>query len=155
MTGWLNRMSFMKYKEYENTFSDLDKKQINAYFKAFLFNRESGQISDGWLYQIRNSFTGKFLLPNSSFDKDFSVIQKINPGVLLDDEKSQWGMGKPYFGKPSPKTAAESFNDFIDDFIKEENFPKESQNVEGAKMKLIAQLFNTISKKQQIESFQK
>jgi len=155
ITGWLNRMSVMEHKQYENTFSDLDKKQINAYFKAFLFNRESGQISDGWLYQIRNSFTGKFLLPNSSFDKDFSVIQKINPGVLLDDEKSQWGMGKTLFGKPSPKNADDSFNDFIDDFIKEENFPKESQNVEGAKMKLIAQLFNTISNKQQIESFLK
>lgn len=153
MTGWLNRMSLMKYKEYENTFSDLDKKQINAYFKAFLFNMESGQISEGWLYQIRNSFAGKFLLPNSSFDKDFSVIQKINPGVLLEDEKSQWGMTTSW-GKPKPKDVEDSFHEFVGELIKPENQKiDDNQNVEGAKMKLMAQLFKTISKKQQIETF--
>jgi hypothetical protein len=150
MTGWINRMSLMKYTAYENVFSDLDKKQINDYFKAFLFNMDSGSVTDGWLYQIRNSFTGQFLLPNSSFDKDINVISKINPGVLLKDEKSQWGMGKSMFGKPSPKDVAESFNDFVDEFIKTQ-YDEETQNVEGAKMKLMAQLFNTISKKQQIE----
>ncbi len=154
LSGWLNRMKLMKYLEFENTFSDLDKKQINAYFKLFLFNKDSTLINDGWLYQIRNSFTGKFLLPNSSFDKDYTAIKKINPGVLLDDEKSQWGMGKPAFGKPSPKDVAQSFNDFIDEFIKEENIKiKDSQNIEGAKMKLMAQLFKTISQKQQVELF--
>ena len=152
ISGWLNRMKAMKYLEFENTFSDLDKKQINAYFKAFLFNKDSGLINDGWLYQIRNSFTGKFLLPNSSFDKDYTIIEKINPGVLLEDEKSQWGMSKPSFGKPSPKDVAQSFNDFIDEFIKEENIKiEDSQNIEGAKMKLMAQLFKTISRKQKVE----
>jgi hypothetical protein len=111
---------------------------------------DSGAVTDGWLYQIRNSFTGQFLLPNSSFDKDINVISKINPGVLLKDEKSQWGMGKSMFGKPSPKDVAESFNDFVDEFIKTQ-YNEETQNVEGAKMKLMAQLFSTISKKQGIE----
>ena len=114
---------------------------------------ESGQISEGWLYQIRNSFAGKFLLPNSSFDKDFSVIQKINPGVLLEDEKSQWGMTTSW-GKPKPKDVEDSFHEFVGELIKPENQKiDDNQNVEGAKMKLMAQLFKTISKKQQIETF--
>jgi hypothetical protein len=154
LSGWLNRMKAMRYMEFENTFSDLDKKQINAYFKAFLFNKDSDLINDGWLYQIRNSFTGKFLLPNSSFDKDYIAIKKINPGILLNDEISQWGMGKSLIGKPSPKDVGQTFNDFIDEFIKEENIKiEDSQNIEGAKMKLMAQLFKTISRKQQVELF--
>ena len=148
-------MKNYKYTEYENQVSALDRKEINDFFKSFLFNMESGQIIDGWLYQIRNSFTGKFLLPNNSFDKDFSEIQKINPGVLLADPVSQWGMGKSTFGKPSPKSVRDTFADFVKDFIDSKNFTKESQNVEGAKMRLIAQLFNTVSNKQQVETFQK
>ena len=63
-------------------------------------------------------------------------------------------MGKSLIGKPSPKDVAQSFNDFIDEFIKEENIKiKDSQNIEGAKMKLMAQLFKTISQKQQVELF--
>lgn len=152
--GWIVRMNKMGYKAYENLLTNLEKKQINDYFKAFLFNMDTGQINDGWLYQIRNSFTGKFLLPNSSFEKDFKAIQNIKAFIL--DDLNNWGMGKKsMLGDAKPKKVDDTFSDFIDDFIKDVNFPKESQNVEGAKMKLIAQLFNTISNKQQIEFFQK
>ena len=61
-------------------------------------------------------------------------------------------MGKPAFGKPSPKDVGATFHDFVDEFLKVAKIKiEDSQNIEGAKMKLMAQLFKTISRKQKVE----
>ena len=147
ITGWIERMKQQNFSNYANRFDAAQLKDLNDYFRKFLFQLEKDQkLTEGWLYQVRKSFTGKFLLPENSFGADLPTITSMNPGVLLPDEKSQWGMSKGgMMSKPAPKKVAESFDDFIKEFIKQDNFPKESQMAYSPSMELMAQLYNTIS----------
>ena len=146
MTGWLVRMEEMKFLNYKDKITQKDRNEINDYCKKFLFSFDkNGKLVEGWLYQLRKSINGKFLLPATSFGQDISSIQKINPANILDDQKSQWGMGKNLFGRPSPKEAADSFNDFVKEFINPDHAPKNTQYADSPKMELIAQLYNTIT----------
>ena len=140
MSGWIDRMVKMKYKEYENVIDDQSKKDITDYFKSFLFYKDSGNVNDGWLYQIKNSFNGHFILPNTAFARDWPSIVKINAGELLEDDISRWGRRKD---------AGECANKFIDEFISIQITPEQIPT--GVpKEKLLAQLFNTITKLQNI-----
>jgi|UniRef100_UPI004049ADD3 hypothetical protein len=153
MTGWISRMEKQNYSQYSNKLEASQLKDISDYFKKFLFELDvNGNLKEGWLYQIRKSFNGKFLFPETSFGGDLPAIESINPGVILPDEKSQWGMGKGGFlgGKPTPKDVSETFDEFISAFIKVENFPKEDQLAYSALTELMAQLYNTISQKQAV-----
>jgi hypothetical protein len=153
MTGWITRMEKQGFKNYSNKLEASQLKDISDYFKKFLFQLDqNGNLIEGWLYQVRKSFNGKFLLPESSFGKDIPAIKGINPGVILPDEKSQWGMGKGGFmsGKPTPKDVDVTFSEFITEFIKSENFPKEEQMAYSATTELMAQLYNTITVKQSV-----
>jgi hypothetical protein len=139
ISGWMARMRHMKFLDYENQIDELSKRDLTDYFKTFLFSlNKEGYVQDGWLYQLRNSFNGKFLLPASSFARDFKAIEKINPGMLLDDESSQWG---------KRNDASGCSNLFVEEFIKQaSSLNKDEQYPTGvAKEKLIAQLFNTIT----------
>ena len=152
ISGWITRMEKQNFNQYSKKFEGSQLKDINDYFKNFLFQLDqNGNLIEGWLYQIRKSFNGKFLLPETSFGKDIPSIQSINPGVILPDAKSQWGMGKGGFmgGKPTPKDIADTFDEFITEFIKIENFPKENQAY-SATTELMAQLYNTITVKQAV-----
>jgi len=140
MSGWIDRMVGMGYKEYENVIDEQSKKDITDYFKSFLFYKESGNVIDGWLYQIKNSFNGLFILPNTAFAREWSSIEKINAGELLEDEISRWGRKKDA-GDCARKFIAE----FITSTIKPEQIP-----TGVPKEKLLAQLFNTITKLQNI-----
>jgi hypothetical protein len=146
ISGWMARMKYMKYLDYENVIDEQSKKDLTDYFKAFLFSKDkiSGNIIDGWLYQIKNSFNGKFLLPAGAFAKDWSAINKINPGELLEDDVSQWGR------KKDPSTCA---NIFVDEFIRQASDLKlEKQAPTGQpKERLVAQLYNTITKLQSVK----
>jgi len=141
MSGWIDRMVKMKYKEYENVIDEQSKKDITDYFKSFLFYKDSsGNVNDGWLYQIKNSFNGHFILPNTAFAREWSSIVKINAGELLEDDISRWGR---------KKDAGECANRFVDEFIAMQI--KSEQVPTGVpKEKLLAQLFNTITKLQNI-----
>lgn len=135
ITGWLHRMSSMKYTDYENNVDELCKKDLTNYFKTFLFNKKDGKIEDGWLYQIKNSFNGKFLFPASAFAKEWGEIENINAGEILEDDKFQWGR---------KKDAAGCSNKFVDEFIKQKDNINKS-NHGSSKQKLVAQLYNTIT----------
>jgi hypothetical protein len=140
MSGWINRMIKMKYSEYENVIDDQSKKDITDYFKSFLFYKEGGNVIDGWLYQIKNSFNGHFILPPTAFAKDWSSIVKINAGELLEDDRSRWGR---------KKDAGDCANTFIDQFIGSQVNPEQTPT--GVpKEKLLAQLYNTISTLQNV-----
>jgi len=140
MSGWINRMIKMKYSEYENVIDDQSKKDITDYFKSFLFSKDGSNVIDGWLYQIKNSFNGHFILPPTAFAKDWASIVKINAGELLEDDISRWGR---------KKDAGDCANTFIDQFISSQVYPEQIPT--GVpKEKLLAQLYNTISTLQKV-----
>ncbi len=150
MSGWIDRMKKMKYDYYEKAIDEQNKKDLTDYFKSFLFSKEDGKIIDGWLYQIKNSFNGHFLLPSSSFAKDWPSIKKINAGDLLDDEKSKWSSEKSLLGITKKLDPAGCSNKFVDELIKSE--VRDNQYPTGEpKEKLIAQLYNTITKLQALK----
>jgi hypothetical protein len=146
MSGWIDRMKRMKYVEYENAIDDQCKNDLTDYFKSFLFNKKDGKIIPGWLYQIKNSFNGHFLLTPTSFSTD---LAKINAGDLLEDEKSKWALEKSLLGITKKLDAGGCSNKFIDNFIKSEVRPEQYPTGE-AKERLIAQLFNTITSLQKV-----
>ena len=149
ITGWISRMKAQSFTMYDNLISNDEKKDINDYMKKFLFEKdENGNISQGWLYQIKQSFVGNFLLPESSFPMDLNGIMAVNPGCLLPDDESKWGMSKGNgFISPKPKKVEDTFDDFINEFKEEKNF----ENLDGTgKEKLLAHMYNTIAVKQAI-----
>jgi hypothetical protein len=79
-------------------------------------------------------------LPNTAFARDWPSIVKINAGELLEDDISRWG---------KRKDAGECANKFVDEFIAIQTSTEQSPT--GVpKEKLLAQLFNTITKLQNI-----
>jgi len=145
ISGWMARMKYMKYIDYENEIDEMSKRDLTDYFKSFLFSKnKDGYIVDGWLYQIKNSFNGKFLLPASSFAKEWKSILSINPGELLEDEVSKWG---------KKKDSAFCANKFVDEFINQASkIDIEKQNPTANKReRLVAQLYNTITELQAIK----
>jgi hypothetical protein len=143
ISGWMARMSKMNHKDYEGQIDELSKRDLTDYFKSFLFSKDKdGYILDGWLYQIKNSFNGKFLLPSSSFARDWKAINNIAPGELIEDQVSKWG-----------KSQDSSANKFVDEFIKQaSNLKKDEQFPTGMpKEKLVAQLYNTITELQKVK----
>ena len=80
-------------------------------------------------------------MPNTAFAKDWGSILKINAGELLEDDISRWGR---------KKDAGDCANKFIDEFIAIQVTPEQIPT--GVpKEKLLAQLFNTITKLQNIK----
>jgi len=150
ITGWVTRMQKQGFNMYDNKISNDEKKDINDYMKKFLFETDGrGGINKGWLYQIKDSFAGHFLLPESSFPLDLNGIMAVNPGCLLPDDESKWGMSKGgMMGGPKPKNVADTFDDFIDEFKKEEHHADLSGKT--GKEDLIAHMYNTITVKQGI-----
>ena len=152
ITGWMRRMSEQKFTMYENQIETADKKEINDYMKKFLFEVDNnGNLIKGWLYQVRDSFNGKFLLPQTSFPTDLQGIKAINPGCLLPDDVSKWGMKKSGsfgFGGPKPKDVADTFDDFIDEFKEEHNFA--SDEFTSGKDRLMARIYKTITRLQKV-----
>ena len=96
---------------------------------------------NGWLYQIRDSFNGKFLLPDLAYAKQWSAIEKINAGTLLPDAENQWG---------KDKNADKCAQQFAKEFGNQKDSVKEGQGKE-TKERIIAQLFNTISSLQKLK----
>jgi hypothetical protein len=143
ISGWLARMAKMNHKEYEGQIDELSKRDLTDYFKTFLFSKnKDGYILDGWLYQIKNTFNGKFLLPSSSFARDWKAINNIAPGELIEDQSSKWG-----------KTQDSCANKFVEEFIRQaSNLKKDEQYPSGSpKEKLVAQLYNTITELQKVK----
>jgi len=143
ITGWLTLAKQFGFDGY----AELDAQSrlnITNYFKNFLLSMDkSGQVVNGWLYQIRDSFNGKFLLPSDAFAKTWPGIEKINAGVLLPDTENQWGKGKN-----SDKCAQE----FAKEFGRQKDSVKDLQATKTVtKELLIAQLYNTISSLQGIQ----
>ena len=74
------------------------------------------------------------------FAKDWPSILKINPGELLEDDISRWGR---------KRDAGDCANKFVDEFIASK-ISSEQIPTGAPKERLIAQLFNTITKLQNI-----
>jgi len=144
ISGWMARMREMKYKDYEGQIDELSKRDLTDYCKAFLFSKDkAGHIQDGWLYQIKNSFNGKFLLPSTSFVRDWKVITQVNAGELLEDDAHKWG---------KKKNAAECANKFVDEFINQAGKLSNEQYPTGSKKEqLIAHLYKTITELQNVK----
>ncbi|MBM3455288.1 MAG: hypothetical protein FJX80_09095 [Bacteroidetes bacterium] len=141
ISGWLQLAKQFGYDGY----SELDsqsKLNITNYLKTFLFSLDkSGHVVNGWLYQIRDSFNGKFLLPDLAYAKQWSAIEKINAGTLLPDTENQWG---------KDKSADKCAQQFAKEFGNQKDSVKEGQGKE-TKERIIAQLFNTISTLQKLK----
>ena len=141
ISGWLQLAKQFGYDGY-NELDAQSKLNITNYLKTFLFSMDkSGHVVNGWLYQIRDSFNGKFLLPDLAYAKQWSAIEKINAGTLLPDAENQWGKDK------NADTCAQQF---AKEFGNQKDSVKEGQGKE-TKERIIAQLFNTISSLQKLK----
>jgi hypothetical protein len=140
ISGWLQLAKQFGYDGYDELDAQ-SKLNITNYLKTFLFSMDkSGHVVNGWLYQIRDSFNGKFLLPDLAYAKQWSAIEKINAGTLLPDTENQWG---------KDKNADKCAQQFAKEFGNQKDSVKDGQGKE-TKERIIAQLFNTISSLQKI-----
>lgn len=149
ITGWMDRMKNLGNSTYENLIDTQSKKDITDYFKTFLFHKDGANVVDGWLYQMKNSFNGHFLLPPNSFAKDWASISKINAGELLEDDISRWAYEKNAIGIKKKLEDAGLTDKFINE-MKQVAVEAGQYPTGQAKEKLIAQLFNTITKLQNV-----
>ena len=153
ITGWVDRAKSSRGQDGQqvaNSYDEIDshtKKLLNDYFKSFLFMVDStGQISNGWLYQLKASFNGDFLLPESAFGSTWQQIKTINPGTILPDAPNQWGKKKGPLGI----FAKEPTDLFVEEFIAQHGKSTDNQGNASAKERLIAQLYNTVTSLQKV-----
>ena len=132
--GLLNRMT-----EATQAYTSLDTQfteKLNKYFHSFGYNIDNESFLAGWLYQIKSTFEGKFVMSDSAFTRNLKELRKLEPGNLFSESEYHWD--KTLMG--------DTFSPFIKLLKDEDTEPKADQNVTATNEKFIAHLYNAINK---------
>ena len=132
--GLLNRMT-----EATQAYTSLDSQfteKLTKYFHSFGYNIDNEKFLAGWLYQVKSTFEGKFVMDDSAFTRNLKELRKIEPGNLFTEQEYQWD--KTLMG--------DTFSPFIKLLKDEDTEPQPDQNVSATNEKFIAHLYNAINK---------
>jgi len=132
--GLLKRMT-----EATQAYTSLDSQfteKLTKYFHSFGYNIDNEKFLAGWLYQVKSTFEGKFVMDDSAFTRNLKELRKIEPGNLFTEQEYQWD--KTLMG--------DTFSPFIKLLKDEDTEPQPDQNVSATNEKFIAHLYNAINK---------
>jgi len=88
-----------------NGIPDDDARDLDAYFRSFAFGVDQTAVTPGWLWQVRRSVGGPFILDANAFGDSPAALKQYNFGKLYADDAHQFaakggllglGSGKPY-----------------------------------------------------------
>ena len=137
------RLNKNNIKDYD-TLSTEFMADLNKFMRMFGYsiNPNNNKFNSGWIYQIKNSFEGKFVLENSSFTTEIKELgSKFNFGKLYsDDHEFNW--------KDGSLIGSNDGADWADEVVKKLLEVKPSTNAQilnNKKEEFIAHIYNALN----------
>ena len=135
--GFIVQCEQSKLPQY-STITDQECNDINEYFKLFAYAFDGVKFVPGWIYQVRNTIApGTFLFDSKAFPDTFSELKKLDVGELFIDKKHHW---------PGGGLFSNTYDKFVSELIR--SGPTDEQKVNTTKEKLLAHIYNAITKSQ-------
>lgn len=111
------------------------KLDLTTYFRDFLHSNNPDKKS--WLYQLKNSFSGKFLFPEEAFQN----LTELNPGFhLFEDDAGKWAYHRNILGSIKPDSQNVAYDKFVREFVR--SFDENNIRNFGSE-ELMARIFRT------------
>lgn len=138
--GFLNRLelqSILDYKSIEEQYTQ----DLNKYLKFFGYTIENNEFVPGWLYQIRSTVSGKFVLDDKAYTRNAKELDNFDVGKLFSEKDFHW----------ENKFLKGTYDPFVKTLLDEDTKPKvEEQKVSETSEKFLAHVYNAIKKSQKI-----
>jgi hypothetical protein len=129
-----------KIGEVTDTYSAIDQQYtslLTKYFRSFGYSIDKGVFTPGWLYQIKNSVTGKLVLDSSAWTTVAKELKKLDAGELFTEKELHW----------KSKFIGGSYDPFISTLKDDDTLPEnnKNQNANVTHEKFIAHIYNSIN----------
>lgn len=138
--GFLNRLesqSILDYKSIEEQYTQ----DLTKYLQHFGYTIDNNTFIPGWLYQIKSTISGKFVLDEKAFTRNVKELDKFDAGKIFSEKDNHWDT--TLFGN--------SYDPFVKTLLDKDTKPKvEEQKVSETNEKFLAHVYNAIKKSQKI-----
>jgi|TARA_B100000035_G_scaffold315088_1_gene333846 hypothetical protein len=125
--------------ESTNEYSSLEAQytsKLTEYFRKFGYSIDGAEFVPGWLYQLRQSFNGKFVLDDKAFTSNQKELKKLEPGKLFSEKEYHW----------DSTLMGDTYDPFVKTLKNDDTKPTENQNVQHKREKFVAHIYNAINK---------
>lgn len=138
--GFLNRLEKQNIFNY-TSIGEKYTLDLNEYLKSFGYYFDNNVFKPGWLYQVRSTVTGKFVLSDDSFTQNPKELAKLDVGKLFTDPDYQW---------EKSGILGDTYQAFIKLLLDADVEPKDDQNCTEINEKFLAHIYNAIKKSHKI-----
>lgn len=125
--------------ESTSDYSSIEKQYttlLTEYFRMFGYTMDGSSFDAGWIYQLKSSFNGKFVLDDSAYTSNPKELKKLDAGKLFTEKENHW----------DSSFTSGTYNSFIKTLKDDDTKPNiDRQNVETIQEKFIAQIYNAIN----------
>ena len=139
--GFLNQFEQQSIHKY-SSLDDQYTKDLNEYMQSFGYKMDNNNFVPGWLYQVRDSINGKFILEDGTYSKDAKQLDKLDIGTLFSEEQYHWEGGK--WGR------ATRYDTFVSELVDPICESTPEQKCTNLNEKFLAHIYNAIKKSQKI-----
>jgi hypothetical protein len=123
--------------------TDAEAQNLDDYLRAFAFGLERERVIPGWVWQLRNSVGGPFLLEPDAFQEGLVALRGFNYGRLYPDPAHQFAARGGLFGLGGGKPYEELTNALYND---KDTRPRASQRVRRPMEQFLAHVHNAFVK---------
>ena len=139
--GFLNQLKSQNIHHY-NSLEDQYTSELNDYLKQFGYSIDQNAFVPGWLYQVRSTVPGKFVLDDKTYTHNLNELEKFDAGMIFTEKDYHWTGAGSFLG--------DSYNTFVKELLEVETEPKEEQHCSGTNEKFLAHIYNAIRDSQKI-----
>lgn len=137
--GFLDRLEKQSIHNYSSLEEDYTR-DLNEYLTLFGYDINNNIFIPGWLYQVRSTVSGKFVLNDSAYTRDKKELSKFDAGTIFSEKDYHWD--KPRMGS--------SYETFVKTLLDKDTEPIEEQHCSETKEKFLAHVYNAIKISQKI-----
>ena len=80
------KMNIQSYESIQKVYKD----DLNDFIKSFGYYFDGTEFVPGWIYQIKSSVSGNFILEDHAYTKSEKDLEKIEIETLLADKEHHW-----------------------------------------------------------------
>ena len=140
--GFLNRFKAQNINDY-SSIEEQYTQDLNKYLQFFGYTFDNNNFVPGWLYQLRSTIGGKFILDDNAYTRNYKELEKFESdiGKLFTEKEYHW----------ESKFLKGSYDPFVDKLVDTDIKPNvEEQKVSATTEKFLAHVYNAIKKSQKI-----
>ena len=136
----LSKKQIFTYESIPKTYKD----DLNEFMKSFGYNFDGNVLIPGWIYQIKGSVPGRFILEEHAYTKSEKDLEKIEIETFLGDKEHHWDRPKKI--GISSVTNGDRWDWFVETLKEQELFAKPEQYCSETPEKFKAHIHNALIK---------